>query len=203
MIDTSGNLKNLRSFKINENDLKTTISYIDNKSPNYKKFVIVNTNENGLSTPANKTPGNNLLAQFHPFLEFNVDDKKYSINELMRKSIEIAYTKTQQYTIKKNMKKSISLAVDYEQETQRLIELFPKWRKKENKDKIALFMKNGLDPNKKYTRFELMALCKEYSISQQHITNSSTESNRSNHYGKIMIKKDDCFCLDPDFKRRI
>ena len=95
LIDTSGNLKNLRSFKINENDLKTIISYIDNKSPNYKKFVIVNSNENGRTTP-----GNNLLAQFHPFLEFNVDDKKYSIEELMRKSIKIAYTKSQKINFK-------------------------------------------------------------------------------------------------------
>lgn len=47
--------------------------------------------------------------------------------------------------------------------------MFKKWGNPVNQSAIARFMRDGLDPHKKYTKKEISELCKEYKITLSHL----------------------------------
>lgn len=78
--------------------------------------------------------------------------------------------------------------------------MFKKWAQVENTSNISRFMKEGLYPNKEYTKKEIEKLCKEYNITLQHITCRSIGTNSSNHYGNIIIQNKTKYILNPQLK---
>jgi hypothetical protein len=58
-------------------------------------------------------------------------------------------------------------------------------------------MKEGLDPNKEYTKKEITSLCKEFTIRLEHISKIGINNN---HLGKIMIGQENKYVLNPVLK---
>ena len=75
--------------------------------------------------------------------------------------------------------------------------MFKRWAQVDNTSNIARFMKEGLDPNKKYTKKEITSLCKEYTIRLEHISKIGINNN---HLGKIMIRQETKYVLNPVLK---
>jgi hypothetical protein len=47
--------------------------------------------------------------------------------------------------------------------------MFKKWGNPANQSAIARFMREGLDPHKKYTKKEMTEACKEYKVALSHL----------------------------------
>lgn len=81
------------------------------------------------------------------------------------------------------------------------IEKFKKWSREDTK--IARFMQQGVEPDKKYTKKEFSKICQEYNIEQSHLFRHSYTNSKG--YGKI-FKREDNFVymyseLVPEFNR--
>ena len=74
--------------------------------------------------------------------------------------------------------------------------MFKKWSRVENTSNIARFMKEGLDPNKEYTKKEITYLCKEYGV----VNLDDISTNKKNKHGRIIIKQETKYVLNPVLK---
>jgi hypothetical protein len=72
--------------------------------------------------------------------------------------------------------------------------MFKKWSDLTNGSAIARFMREGLDPYKKYTKKEITELCKEYKINLTDII-GIRKTNHSHSFGFILIKNDKIYKL--------
>ena len=70
--------------------------------------------------------------------------------------------------------------------------MFKKWSRVENTSNIARFMKEGLDPNKEYTKKEITDLCKEYGI----VNLDDISKNKKNKHGRIIVKQETKYILN-------
>jgi hypothetical protein len=67
--------------------------------------------------------------------------------------------------------------------------MFKKWANVTNTSAIARFMREGLDPRKKYSKKEMQDLCKEYGIVLANIMMPYTHGKGGGVNGQIITKK--------------
>ena len=76
--------------------------------------------------------------------------------------------------------------------------LFKKWANTTNTSTIARFMKQGLDPVRKYTKKEITDLCKEYGIILKYLTISyASKKSKGGIYGQILCYNNNLYYLFP------
>jgi len=81
--------------------------------------------------------------------------------------------------------------------------MFKKWSDPTNQSAIARFMREGLDPEKQYTKKEILDLCKEYGIHQlKHICTSGNKLKSNKNYGQIIMKKNNNYIIYPELVSR-
>ena len=66
--------------------------------------------------------------------------------------------------------------------------MFRRWADPTNQSAIARFMREGIEPNKTYTKHEMKSLCKQYGI--QKITDISNVYNAKKHSIGQIVKID-------------
>ena len=69
--------------------------------------------------------------------------------------------------------------------------MFKKWANPSNQSAIARFMREGLDPHRKYTKKEITSLCKEYGV----VVSNITQTHHS--YGHFIIENKHQYFLHP------
>ena len=74
--------------------------------------------------------------------------------------------------------------------------MFPTWSKKIGESKIASWM-DSLHPSRKYSRTEILDLCKEHDIVLQHVLVAKYEKSGSRGYGKILTVEKGMYQLHP------
>jgi hypothetical protein len=75
--------------------------------------------------------------------------------------------------------------------------MFKKWASPTNQSAIARFMREGLDPNREYTKREITALCREYRIQVAHLTG---KRRGTQIHGIILAKHNDHYSLHADLR---
>lgn len=74
--------------------------------------------------------------------------------------------------------------------------MFQKWARDDNTSAIARFMRNGLDPRKRYTKKEMLELCGEYRLNLSDII--KLDKKEKTHYlGSILVKQGQLYSLHP------
>ena len=74
--------------------------------------------------------------------------------------------------------------------------MFPAWSKKIGESKIASWM-DAIHPSRKYSRTEMLELCKEHDIVLQHVLVAKYEKSGSRGYGKILTVEKGMYQLHP------
>jgi hypothetical protein len=74
--------------------------------------------------------------------------------------------------------------------------MFPAWSKKIGESKIASWI-DSLHPSRKYSRTEILELCKEHDIVLQHVLVAKYEKSGSRGYGKILTMEKGMYQLHP------
>jgi hypothetical protein len=72
--------------------------------------------------------------------------------------------------------------------------MFKKWASPTNQSAIARFMREGLDPNREYTKREMTALCREYKITLSHLLKKYEPHGWA--FGRIIVFENDIFRLN-------
>ena len=83
---------------------------------------------------------------------------------------------------------------EYERLTNDRNGMFKKWGDITNQSAIARFMREGLEPEKEYTKKEITDLCKEYNIRLPAITKPF---GKDHTYGQMIITCNNRYKLSP------
>jgi len=75
--------------------------------------------------------------------------------------------------------------------------MFKKWARLDTTSAIARFMREGLEPQRRYSSSEILALCAQWKIQLGYITSGSVEKSSNYHYGQIVIKHNGFYRLHP------
>jgi hypothetical protein len=79
--------------------------------------------------------------------------------------------------------------------------MFKKWADVTNQSAIARFMREGLDPYKKYSKKEMKALCKEYGFTNmKHICTKGADSKSNKNYGQIIMLSKGKYMMHPSLR---
>jgi hypothetical protein len=74
--------------------------------------------------------------------------------------------------------------------------MFPSWAKRMGSTKVSAWL-DELEPEREYSREEMLELCNTHNIPLQHVVKAKFEMSNSRGYGKILYVNKGMYQLQP------